>query len=129
MLNNRQYDVQFQDGTIETLLIANVIAKNILSQVDQEGHCQCLFEEIIDHQTNEDAVSEENAFINTPQGSKRNRKTTKGWELCVTRKDGDSSWISLKDFNQSYPIELALYSKSQNISHLPTFVWWVPYVL
>ena len=37
ILDTRKYEVEFEDGTIE-ILSANVLAENILSQVDEEGH-------------------------------------------------------------------------------------------
>ena len=49
------YEVEYLDRTVETLA-ANVIAENILSQVDEEGHRQLLMEEIIDHLSNKDAI-------------------------------------------------------------------------
>ena len=42
------YEVEFIDGSTE-VMAANVIAENLLSQVDQEGHCQLMLDEIIDH--------------------------------------------------------------------------------
>ena len=41
--DTRLYEVEYIDGTIETL-VANVIAKNIFLQVDEEGHRQLLME-------------------------------------------------------------------------------------
>ena len=88
-----------------------MIAENILSQVDQEGHRQRLLDEIVDHRSDHTAVSLEDGFIISSSGGKCKRKTTKGWEICVNWKGGDSSWIAMKDLKQSYPIELALYAK------------------
>ena len=39
----------------------NLIAKNILSQVDEEGHRQMMLDEIIDHRSNKNAVKKEMA--------------------------------------------------------------------
>ena len=36
VLDTRQYEVEFQDGSVETYT-ANLIAENIYSQVDEEG--------------------------------------------------------------------------------------------
>ena len=38
MLDTRQYEVDFLDREIE-VYTANIIAENLLSQVDEEGHC------------------------------------------------------------------------------------------
>ena len=48
MLDTREYDIEYNDGTIETQT-ENLIAENILSQVDEKGHRQMILEEIIDH--------------------------------------------------------------------------------
>jgi len=48
LLDSRQYEVEYLDGTTETLT-ANIIAENLLAQVDEEGHQQMMFEEILDH--------------------------------------------------------------------------------
>ena len=126
--DTRLYEVEFLDGTVETMA-ANVIAENILSQVDEEGHRQLMIDEIVDHRTNDDAVSTENAYYNMPNGTKRRRRTTKGWELCILWKDGSSNWVALKDMKNSYPIQVADYARSNKIQDQPAFAWWVPYVL
>ena len=46
--DTRLYEVEFVDGTIETVP-TNIIAENLLLQVDQEGHQQFLLDEIISH--------------------------------------------------------------------------------
>ena len=48
LLNNRAYEIQFDYGTTEVITTTN-IAKNILAQVDEEGHCQILIDDIIYH--------------------------------------------------------------------------------
>ena len=88
-----------------------------------------LLSEIIDHRTNGSEVQESDAFIMTRSGGKRRVRTTKGWELCVSWKDGSTCWIKLKDLKNSFPIELAKYAVSNNISTMPAFAWWVPFVL
>ena len=55
-LDSRQYKVEFLDGTTE-IISANIIAENLLSQVDEEGHRQMMLEEIIDHRKTKDAIS------------------------------------------------------------------------
>ena len=48
---------------------------------------------------------------------------------CVQWKDGSTDWINLKDLKVSYPVELAEYSKNNQIDQEAAFAWWVPYVL
>jgi hypothetical protein len=55
LLDSRQYEVEFMDGEVE-ILMANIIAENLLAQVDEEGHRQMLIDEIEDHRTKEDAI-------------------------------------------------------------------------
>ena len=129
ILDSSMYEVEYIDGTIE-VLPANLIAENILSQVDQEGHRQMMLDEIIDHRANDAAVKKENGYIVNPRyNTKRRKMTTKGWEICVQWKDGSTSWIALKDIKNSYPIEVARYAISNKIDDEPAFAWWVPYTL
>ena len=48
------YEVEYADG-YKTAMAANAIANNLFAQVDQDGQCFVLFEEIIDHRTDERA--------------------------------------------------------------------------
>ena len=47
ILDTREYEVEFQDGSTD-VFTANVIAKNLFSQVDDEGHSQVMMDEITD---------------------------------------------------------------------------------
>ena len=96
LLDTRAYEVEFNNGTIE-ILTANIIAKNLLAQVDEEGHRQLLLDEIINHHTDTTAIRKKNGFIQTPHGNKRRELTTRGWELCIMWKGGSTNWIALKD--------------------------------
>lgn len=125
VLDTHQYEVEYNDDLIKTLA-ANINDKNILLQLDQEGHKQKLLYDIIDHQPNHKTVSEADAFITTSSGGKNRKKTTKGWEICVEWNSGKTTWAALKDLKQSYHIELLLYAKSQIINNTPTFAKWVP---
>ena len=53
--DTRLYEVEYLDGTVKNLYF-NVIADNLLSQVDQEVHCQLLIDEIIDHRKTPESV-------------------------------------------------------------------------
>ena len=54
--DTRLYEIEYADGSAE-VVPANVIAENILSQVDEEGNRQLMIDEIIDHRKNVDAVT------------------------------------------------------------------------
>ena len=66
-------------------------------------------DEIIDHKTDGSAVSKDDGFETTKNGQRRPRRTTKGWFLLVTWKDGSSDWVPVKDLKESYPVETAEY--------------------
>ena len=53
------YDVEFNDGHVESFP-ANLIAQHIYEQLDDDGNCFCLIEEIIDHRKDKSAVLQEN---------------------------------------------------------------------
>ena len=52
LLDSRQFQVEYLNGTTE-ILSANIIAENILAQVDDQGQRQLLLDEIIDHRVSE----------------------------------------------------------------------------
>ena len=70
--DTRLYEVEFADGTTETVP-ANVIAENLLSQVDQEGHRQLLIDEIIDHKKLPDAIHKSEGTYILPSGAMRKK--------------------------------------------------------
>ena len=49
--------------------------------------------------------------------------------MLVQWKDGSTTWVSLKDMKESYPVQVAEYCVQYRISAEPAFAWWVPYVL
>lgn len=128
IMDSRAYEVEFIDGHVETLT-GNVIAENILSQVDEEGRKTMLIDEIEDHRKLDDAIPIEKGTFTTKSGRQRKVLTTKGWELYVRWKDGSGDWVSLKDLKDSYPIPLADYAIANNLEDEPAFTWWVPYTL
>ncbi len=61
---------------------------------------------------------------------KRRKATTCGWDILVEKwKDGSSNWIALKDLKDSYPVERARYTTTQNLDDEAALSWWVPFVL
>ena len=96
LLDTRAYKVVFSDSTTE-VLTANIISENLLAQVDEEGHCQILLDDIIYYIQNVNAIGKEDAFNKTLNGKKRGKITTEGWQLCIQWKDGSTDWVALKD--------------------------------
>lgn len=70
------------------MISANVIAENILSQVNEEGHHQMIFDEILDYRKDHTALDETNGFRILPNGQKHPKMTTKGWTFLVQWKNG-----------------------------------------
>ena len=79
--DTRIYEVYYIYVTVKTLA-SDVIAENLLSQVDQEGHHYLLIDEIIDHRKTPESVEQKDAFDSTHNGNLKWQETTKGWELC-----------------------------------------------
>ena len=127
-MDSRQYEVEFVDGGTE-ILTANIIAENLLAQVDEYGQRSMLIEEIEDFRTTSDAISDENGTYKTKAGVERKKRTTKGWEFFVRWKDGSGDWTTMKDLKDSYPVQLADYAIANGLQKKPAFAWWVPYTL
>jgi len=127
LLDTRQYEVEYEDKSTEALA-ANILAENLLAQVDEHGHRHRMMEEIMDHRKNDKAIPKEDGYVTLPSGTTRQRRTTAGWELYVVWRDGSSNWIPLKDMKESFPIEVADYVKSRGIEEEPAFAWWTPHV-
>ena len=85
--------------------------------------------EIIDHKSNGTAVSKDDGFEVTNQGHRRPRRTTRGWKLLVSWKDGSTTWVPLKDLKESHPVQVAEYALVNKILEEPAFAWWATWVL
>ena len=125
ILDTRIYQVEFPDGAVAEYS-ANIIAENILSQVDSDGYTHNFLSETLGHRSNSEAVMVEDGLIHSKSGLKP-IITTKGWEIYVKWKDQSTSWVLLKDLKESNPVELAEYAVSQHIQSEPAFKWWVGY--
>ena len=128
LFDTREYVVEFTDGSVENYY-ANVIAENMFAQIDTEGRQYLLMDEIIDHRYDDSALRADDGFIVSRNGNRVPKKTTRGWQLLVSWKDGSSEWIKLKDIKDSYPVEVAEYSMTNKIASEPAFNWWVHDVL
>ena len=74
--NTSLYDVEFNDGHVESFT-DNLIAEHIYEQLDDDGNCFCLIEEIIDHRKDKSAVLQENETY-IFKGKTYTHKTTHG---------------------------------------------------
>ena len=128
-LNTITYDVEFPDGQVKEYG-TNIIAENMLTQVDLDGYSLSLMDSIIDHQRDlSQAIPIEDKYITTKSGQKRLWKTTKGWKLLIKWKDKSKAWINLADMKEVHPVETAECARARGISNEPAFAWWVPYTL
>ena len=127
LLDTRQYEVDVEGVPVE--FTANRIAENIYSQVDSEGRRELIFREIIDHRSDDRAISMSDGTITTRHGQKRPVITTKGWYLKVEWADGTASWLPLSEVKNSNPVEVAEYAVASKIDKEPAFAWWVPRTL
>ena len=78
MLDTRQYGVKFLDMKIK-VYTENIIAENLLSKVEKEGHRQMMIDEIVYHRVMEEAIPKNEGTFITRSGMKRRKRTTRGW--------------------------------------------------
>ena len=129
LLNSIIYKVEFPNGKIKEYA-ANVIAENMLTQVDGEGFSTSLIDGIVDYKKDEaTAVPKSDKWVVTRRGQRRLRKSTVGWKLLVRWKDGSETWVPLKDMKESHPLECAEFAKARGIDDEVAFAYWVPYTL
>lgn len=126
-MDTRIYEVTFPDGRMEEYS-ANIIAQNLYSQRDDEGHRYQLLDEIVDHYKDKSATPIANKWIQC--GSNRVLcRNTLGWQLKVRWKDQSTSWEPLRNLKASNPIEVAEYAIAHKLAEEVAFAWWVPFVL
>ena len=122
MLNTVVYDVQFPDGAVKQYS-ANIIAENILRQVDADRYHSQLLEGILEHKKNSRTVEKKDQWIVSKRSKRSTRKTTVGWKFRVRGKDGSITWEPLNDLKESYPVEVAEYANARGIKSKPVFAW------
>ena len=99
LLDSRKYEVEYADGHVEELT-ANIIAENLFAQVDEEGRRQMMLGAIMDHRVSQEAIPRSQGTYVNHHGVKRQKMTTRGWELLVEGKDGSTDWVALKDLKE-----------------------------
>ena len=115
-LNSIIYDVEFRDGQVKEYA-ANIIASMSTT----------IIEAIVDHRRDDEkAHQQHDKYVQTKNGRRHLRKTTKGWELLIKWKDNSESWIKLADMKESHPVEVAEYARARGIDKEPSFKWWAP---
>jgi len=127
ILVSRLYKVEFPNGEV-TEYTANIIAESMIAQTDSNGNDIKLLEEIVDHKSDGNAVKDADRYFMN-RGRQYPKKTTAGWKLCVQWKGGLTTWETLADLKESYPVQVAEYAKAAGIQHEPAFAWWTEHVL
>ena len=114
LLNTIVYDVEFPDGAV-CEYSANVIAQNVYSNLDEDGHFQHVFDCIEYYSKDDQEIPMKDKYIITKQVSKRLRKTTVGWKLLVRWKDNSTDWVTLKIMKESYPVQVSEFAVDNNL--------------
>ena len=115
-------EVEYTDGTTDQLA-DNIIAENMMSQVDSEGHHYQVLTKVTDHKKDGSAIAKVDYFIKSSSGTLHRKMKTRGWKLLVEWKDGSVDWVTLKDLKQSNPVEMSEYAVANEISYEPAFNW------
>ena len=66
----------------------NIIAENIISQIDSEGHHYQVLTEVTYHKKDDSAIIKVEGFIKSSRGKLQRKRTTCGWKLLLECKDG-----------------------------------------
>jgi hypothetical protein len=120
LLDTHEYKVEYQDGATDTNT-ANIIAESMYSQVNEDGNSYSLLSDIL--------VNHKSVFEVTNNGRQRNRRMTQGWKLLITWKDRSTSWVSLKDLKEPFPVQVAEYAMVNKIvEEQPALAWWAKHV-
>jgi hypothetical protein len=82
------------------IFTVNMIAENLYSQVDLEGNSYLIMSKIADHKSDGLAIKKDDGMEVTSDGREHPKRTTKGWKLLVSWKDGTASWVPLKDLRK-----------------------------
>jgi hypothetical protein len=89
-MNSIVDEVEFPDGELKEYAV-NILAENMLGQVDNEGHNTLLMRNIIDYKKDDaTAVPMKDKDLVTRSGQKRLRKTTQGWSFLQIVRMGQS---------------------------------------
>ena len=75
--NSMICEVEFPDGQVKEHA-ANIIAENMLSQVDAEGFSKLLFDNTVDCEKSDAAVDKADRHLHTKMGKRRLKQTTVG---------------------------------------------------
>jgi hypothetical protein len=72
---------------------ANIIFENMFAQLDEEGKCYCLLDEIQDHKKDGNALFKDDGFIETRSGRRLRRLQQGGSWRCFGRSDQHTGFV------------------------------------
>jgi hypothetical protein len=102
IMDSHVYRIEFDDGDVCELTL-NIIAESMYASWDADGNEYILFDSYVDYKSNRKAVTKVNQrFVHN--GCNSLHRSTVRWNLCVQWKDGSTSWQSLKELKETYPI-------------------------
>ena len=99
----------------------------MFAQIDEEGNRHVMMDKINNHRFDEATVKIQDDFVTTSSGTKFRRQTTQGVSLCIKWRNGNTTWLALKDIKEAYSVQLADYTIAAKISAESAFAWWVPH--
>ena len=76
------YKVEYPDGTTDQLA-DNIIAENMMSQVDSEGHHYQVLTEVTDHKKDYSAISKLDGFMKSSNGKLHQKRTACGRKILL----------------------------------------------
>ena len=86
-MNTVLYEIKFEDGSSQAYG-ANIIAKNMLRTVNNEGYHEDALHSIVDIRFRKSAVKD--GFIYNKRGKRELRKTTRGVDLLCAIRSGEN---------------------------------------
>ena len=87
MYDKSAYEFEYTDGTMQEI-IDNIIAENVLSQVDSKGHHYQVLTEVAVHKIYDSAITKVNSFIKSSNGDLQWNSKTLSCKILAERKDG-----------------------------------------
>ena len=101
----------------------------MLAQCDDDGFFTNVMATVLDHKRDGTSVSMSEKYFTTKHGKRTMRQSTKGWSFHIKWRDGNTSWVDLKDLKETNPVDIAEYATSRGIQDELAFAWWLPYTL
>ena len=122
ILDTRVYNVMFSDGAV-CQYAENIIAENMYSQVDSNGHHTLLLKVIIEQRKSLMAVPIDDKVVVSKNGRKSLIKTTKGWDFLCLCKNGGTTWVPREELKESNPVDIVEYVVGNRIFEESVFAW------